>query len=269
MVDHGDTWNVEETKNTVTKLQNLPNSATHEETFLAGCLKPPGHSHNRAEPIEENRKKRARLPAQSGQQQTGADGRNVRPRRQETSSKQTCGQDNSTKVTKGESKSSLIPWTRGKTTWRPQRKRKNKESSNPSKRTKMRGTASWKPPWTPPDRFRHFAYSCSEGRSCLMVRATCNCRHNRQSTSTREKRQRSWLSRPGACENLAMVPHQKRKSDTEGRLFVKWIPTGETLKNVFMEVWIKIGGNSSEGQKTMNAPTRITTMSHDSETPTG
>ena len=43
MVEYGaDTWNGEESKKHFTYLQNLPNSATHEETFLTGCLKPPG-----------------------------------------------------------------------------------------------------------------------------------------------------------------------------------------------------------------------------------
>ena len=74
---------------------------------------------------------------------------------------------------------------------------------------------------------------------------------------------------------VAMVPHQhlvapgKRKSDTEGRLFVNWIPTGEALKNVFMEEWIYIGGDLPEEQKTLNAPMSIATMARDDETPAG
>ena len=72
-----------------------------------------------------------------------------------------------------------------------------------------------------------------------------------------------------------MVPHQhliapgKRESDTEGRLYVNWIPTGDALKNVFVEEWIKVGGDSPEEQKTINAPMRIKSMAHDDETPAG
>ena len=72
---------------------------------------------------------------------------------------------------------------------------------------------------------------------------------------------------------VAMVPRQhlmatgKRKSVTEGRLYVKWIPTGETLKNVFVEEWVHVGGGSSEEQKTIDVPVHITTMAHDDESP--
>ena len=52
-----------------------------------------------------------------------------------------------------------------------------------------------------------------------MARTTCNCLRHRQSSSTREKQQRSWLSRLGSCENVVtMGPQQhlrapgKRKS---------------------------------------------------------
>ena len=72
-----------------------------------------------------------------------------------------------------------------------------------------------------------------------------------------------------------MVPRQhlrapgKKKSVSEGRLYVNWIPTGETSKNVFVEDWIDVGGDSSEEQNTINAPVHITTMAHDDETPAG
>ena len=68
---------------------------------------------------------------------------------------------------------------------------------------------------------------------------------------------------------MAMVPHQhlrapgNRKNVPEGRLYVNWIPTGETLKKVFVEERIK------NGQKTRNAPVRINTTAHDDETPAG
>ena len=58
---------------------------------------------------------------------------------------------------------------------------------------------------------------------------------------------------------VAMVPHQhltvsrKRKSDTEGRLFVNWIPTSEDLKNVFMEEWISASGDAPGEQETTDA----------------
>ena len=75
---------------------------------------------------------------------------------------------------------------------------------------------TWKPRWTTPGRFRHFAICCSEGRSCLMVRTTRNCLHHREGATTREKQQRSWLCRPEACENMvAMVPHQHFLSPRE------------------------------------------------------
>ena len=38
---------------------------------------------------------------------------------------------------------------------------------------------------------------------------------------------------------------------------------------MFVEEWIDVCGDSSEGQKTINAPVRITTMAHDDETPAG
>ena len=61
----------------------------------------------------------------------------------------------------------------------------------------------------------------------------------------------------------------KRKNVSEGRLYVNLIPTGETLKNVFVEEWIYVGGDSSEEQKTINVPVHITTMAHDDESPAG
>ena len=133
---------------------------------------------SRAESIEKTETKNTRTASCTNaslprvkesqwQQQTGADGRSVRPRRRETSSRQTREQDSSTKVKKGEIKSSLIPRTRGKTTRRPQ--------------------------WTTPGKFRHFAICCNEGRSCLMERTTCNCRHNREVLNTKEK-QRKFLT---------------------------------------------------------------------------
>ena len=64
------------------------------------------------------------------------------------------------------------------------------------------GKTSWRPQWTTPGRFRHFAICWSEGRSCLTERTTCNCRHNREVVNSREKQRRSWLSRPGVCENV-------------------------------------------------------------------
>ena len=60
-----------------------------------------------------------------------------------------------------------------------------------------------------------------------------------------------------------MVPHQhlraqgKRKNVSEGRLYVNWIPTGETLNNVFVEEWKEVGGDSSEEQNTVDAPVHI------------
>ena len=66
------------------------------------------------------------------------------------------------------------------------KKKKNKERSNPSKRTKMRGTTR-----TPPGNFRHFATSSIEGHSCSMARTTCHCLRHREGASTREKQQKS------------------------------------------------------------------------------
>ena len=71
------------------------------------------------------------------------------------------------------------------------------------------------------------------------------------------------------------MPHQhliapgKRKNVSESRLYVNWIPTGETLKNVFVEEWIYVGGDSSEEQNTIDVPVHITTMAHDDEFPAG
>ena len=68
---------------------------------------------------------------------------------------------------------------------------------------------------------------------------------------------------------VAMVPHQHlrapgmRKSISEGRLYVNWISTGETLKNVFMDEWMYAGGDSSEERNTIDVPVRITIMAHD------
>ena len=102
-----------ETKNKFTYLQDLHISATLEETFLEGCLSEiTWNMSSRAEPIEKTEKKKTRTASCANaslqrvkesrwQQQTGADGRSVRPRRRETSSRQMCEQDNSTKVTKG------------------------------------------------------------------------------------------------------------------------------------------------------------------------
>ena len=70
-----------------------------------------------------------------------------------------------------------------------------------------------------------------------------------------------------------MVPHQhlrapeKRKSVSEDRLYVNWIPTGVTLKIVFVEEWICVGGDSSEEQNAQDVPVHITTMAHDDESP--
>ena len=70
-----------------------------------------------------------------------------------------------------------------------------------------------------------------------------------------------------------MVPHQhlrapeKRKSVSEGRLYVNWIPTGETLKNVFVEDWFCVGGDSSEEQNAQDVPVHITFITHDDESP--
>ena len=51
-------------KNHLTNLQDLHISATLEETFLGGCLKPPGTCHHVQKPIEKTEKKtHARLPA--------------------------------------------------------------------------------------------------------------------------------------------------------------------------------------------------------------
>ena len=71
------------------------------------------------------------------------------------------------------------------------------------------------------------------------------------------------------------MPHQhlrapgKRKNVSEGRLYVNWIPTGKTLKIVFVDEWIDVGGDSSEEQNTTDAPVHITTMAHDDEIPAG
>ena len=74
---------------------------------------------------------------------------------------------------------------------------------------------------------------------------------------------------------VAVVPRQhltapgKRNSVSEGRWYVPWIPIGETLRKVFVEEWIDVGGDSSEEQKTISAPVHITTVAHDDETPAG
>ena len=72
---------------------------------------------------------------------------------------------------------------------------------------------------------------------------------------------------------VAMVPHQhfrapeRRKSVSEGRLYVNWIPTGVTLKKAFVEEWIYVGGDSSEEQNAIDVPVHITIMAHDDESP--
>ena len=90
--------------------------------------------------------------------------------------------------------------------------------------------------------FRHFANSYSGGHSYRMARTTCNCRHHREGTSMREKRQRfltvsSRISREHGINGatLALESPGKRKNVSEGRLSVNWIPTSGTLKNVFVE----------------------------------
>ena len=75
--------------------------------------------------------------------------------------------------------------------------------------------------------------------------------------------------RSGNGATPALESPRKRKSVSQGRLCVNWIPTGETLKNVLVEEWAEVCGDSSEEQKTTNAPVRITTMAHDDETPVG
>ena len=61
----------------------------------------------------------------------------------------------------------------------------------------------------------------------------------------------------------------KRKNVSEGRLYVNWIPTVEASKNVFVEEWIYVSGDSSEEQNTIDVPAHITTMAHDDESPAG
>ena len=41
------------------------------------------------------------------------------------------------------------------------------------------------------------------------------------------------------------------------------------MKNVFVEEWKNIGGDSSEEQNTIDAPVHITTMAHDDDSPAG
>ena len=67
----------------------------------------------------------------------------------------------------------------------------------------------------------------------------------------------------------ALDSSKEKGSVTEGRLYVNWIPSSETLKNVFVEEWLDVSGDSSEGQKTISAPVRIITMAHNNETPAG
>ena len=50
-------------------------------------------------------------------------------------------------------------------------------------------------------------------------------------------------------------------------MYVNWIPTGETLKNVFVEEWVDVCGDSSKGQKTINVPVRMTTTAQNDEIP--
>ena len=95
----------------------------HDEwTFIVSCQKTPGTLHiviqkNNREAAEITRADSCaiaslqRFHESRWQLQTGAEGRNVRPRRRETSITQTREQDNCTKVTKKEIKPSLIPWT--------------------------------------------------------------------------------------------------------------------------------------------------------------
>ena len=92
-----------EPKNNFTKLQDPQISVTLEERCLDSCLKSMGtcrHVQNQARRIEEETRtaycSNASLPRvkeSRWQQQTGADGRSVRPRRRETSSRQTRRQD--------------------------------------------------------------------------------------------------------------------------------------------------------------------------------
>ena len=102
----------------LTNLQDPQISAALEETYLEDCLKPPGTCRH-----VQNKSRRMRrhtygfldncqtpgVKESCWQQQTRANGRSVRPRRRETTSRQTREQDNSTKETKGERKTSLKP----------------------------------------------------------------------------------------------------------------------------------------------------------------
>ena len=74
---------------------------------------------------------------------------------------------------------------------------------------------------------------------------------------------------------VATVPHQhlrapgRRTVSQQARLYINRISTSETLENVLVEEWVEVCGDSSEGQKTINAPVRVTTMAQNDETPAG
>ena len=81
-------------------MQDLHNSTSRGRTFLVSCQKPPDICHHVQRPIEKTEKKNTRTAAGTiaslqrvkesrRQLQTGAKGRSVRPRRRETSSRQT------------------------------------------------------------------------------------------------------------------------------------------------------------------------------------
>ena len=85
-----------------------------------------------------------------------------------------------------------------------------------------------------------------------MARTTCTCPHHREGTSTREKRQRSWLSRPGTCENMvAMVPHQHLWDPDVGNapqrewLHEFWNSTGDTWHKAYLEECLNTGDDST------------------------
>ena len=73
---------------------------------------------------------------------------------------------------------------------------------------------------------------------------------------------------------VAMVPHQhlrapgKKKNVPEGRLYVNWIATGETLKNVCGRVDACRRRLTWE-QNTTDVPLHITTMAYDEESTAG
>ena len=134
-------------------------------------------------------------------------------------------------------------------------RQKKKESSHPLKRTKMRTTATRKHRRTLPGNFRHFAHRYSGGH-------------------TKSNGQHAQQRRPRSCETMvAMVPHQHlrspRKKSLRSSIVCKPDPNQRDIENVFVEEWIEVCVDSSEGQKTINAPVRLTTTAHDDETPLG